>query len=84
MGHPVIDEMNRCYSLQHVRTESFRRWQRVLRDEVNPIVDEHARLKVEVEELKAALAAYESNGIAAPGVSEARRMAKRKQETETV
>lgn len=44
MGHPVIDEINRCYSLASVRDTSFRRWQRILRDEVQPLLDERDRL----------------------------------------
>lgn len=53
MGHPAIDEMNRCYSLGSVQSQAFRRWQRVLRDEVNPVWDDYQRLKDENEALKA-------------------------------
>ena len=52
MGHPVIDEFCRIYSLERMRTQSFRRYQRVFRDEVQPMLDERERLLVEVEELR--------------------------------
>lgn len=55
MGHPVIDEMNRCHTLSAVQNQSFRRWQRVLRDEVQPELDACERLRVENAELKEAL-----------------------------
>ncbi len=56
MGHPAIDEMYRCYSLSNVRNESFRRWQRELHDQVNPVWDDYQRLLAENAALKAEIA----------------------------
>ena len=53
--HPVIDEISRCYSLSNVQSTSFRQWQRILRDEVAPLLDERERLLVENAELREAL-----------------------------
>lgn len=55
MGHPVIDEINRCHTLGQVQVQSFRRWQRLLRDEIQPQLDERERLLVENAELREAL-----------------------------
>jgi hypothetical protein len=40
MGHPVLDAIIRCKGPDHCRLEVFREWQRVLRDEVQPQLDE--------------------------------------------
>ena len=60
MGHPAINEFCRVKSLGLLRTETFRRMQRLFRDEVNPQLDEreqllreNAALKAEVERLTA-------------------------------
>jgi cell division septum initiation protein DivIVA len=66
MAHPLIEEINRCYSLQHVQNQAFRRWQRLLRDDVQPLLDEREtflvenhRLHEEILMLRKAIAAYE-------------------------
>jgi hypothetical protein len=53
--HPVIEEIGRVFHLNNVRDQAFRRWQRLLRDEVQPLLDErdvfieeNARLREEV------------------------------------
>jgi len=63
MGHPAIDEFTRIYSLAQFQSSTFRRLQRVFRDEVQPLLterdelaDENARLKQRVEALEAAVA----------------------------
>jgi hypothetical protein len=53
MAHPIIEEFCRIHSPERMQTIFFRRMQRVLRDEVQPMLDERDRLLVEVEELKA-------------------------------
>ena len=53
MGHPIIDEFCRVYSLTNLQNQSFRRMQRILRDEVQPQLDERERLLVENEALRA-------------------------------
>jgi hypothetical protein len=64
--HPVLEEICRIYQLGQVQNTSFRRWQRLLRDEVQPMLDqlvvleqahgtlqqEHAALKAELEKSK--------------------------------
>lgn len=55
MGHPLIDEFCRIYSPDGMRTEFFRRCQRVFRDEVQPQLDERDRLLEENATLKADL-----------------------------
>lgn len=52
MAHPVIEEMSRCYALANVQSTAFRRWQRVLRDEVQPLLDERERLIEENAQLR--------------------------------
>jgi hypothetical protein len=42
--HPVISEFCRIKSLGQMRPESFRRFQRVLRSEIQPQLDERDRL----------------------------------------
>ena len=52
MGHPLIEEFCR-QSTPDLRTEFFRRCQRVFRDEVQPMLDERERLLIENVELRA-------------------------------
>jgi predicted nucleic acid-binding Zn-ribbon protein len=66
MAHPVIEEINRCYHLNNVRDIAFRRWQRLLRDEVQPMLDEreklieeNAALLEQIRLLRNAVEAYE-------------------------
>lgn len=40
--HPIIEEIGRARG--PIRNDVFRRWQRVLRDEVQPLLDERDRL----------------------------------------
>jgi predicted nucleic acid-binding Zn-ribbon protein len=67
MAHPVIEEINRCYHLNNVRDIAFRRWQRLLRDEVQPMLDEreklieeNAALLEQIRLLRNAVEAYEA------------------------
>jgi regulator of replication initiation timing len=53
MGHPIIDEFCRVYSLGSLQAQAFRRMQRVLRDEVQPQLDERDKLIEENAALKA-------------------------------
>jgi predicted nucleic acid-binding Zn-ribbon protein len=53
MAHPVIEEFTRVFSLDRLQVTSFRRMQRILRDEVQPMLDERDRLLVEVADLRA-------------------------------
>jgi hypothetical protein len=55
VGHPLIDEFCRIQNADGMRTEFFRRCQRVFRDEVQPQLDERERLLVENGDLKAQL-----------------------------
>jgi F0F1-type ATP synthase membrane subunit b/b' len=57
MGHPAIDEFCRINSLGNFRPETFRRMQRVFRDEINPRLDERDRLVAESEQSKKQYAA---------------------------
>jgi regulator of replication initiation timing len=59
MAHALIEEINRCYSLQHVQNQAFRRWQRELRDVIQPMLDERDKLLIENDLLRKAVAAYE-------------------------
>lgn len=52
MGHPLIDEFCRIYQPDQMRTEFFRRCQRVFRDEVQPQLDERDHLLEENAALK--------------------------------
>jgi hypothetical protein len=49
MAHPIIEEFCRIHSPERMQTIFFRRMQRVLRDEVQPMLDERDRLLAEVE-----------------------------------
>jgi len=55
MGHPLVEEFCRVHSPDQMRTEFFRRCQRVFRDEVQPQLDERDRLLEENAALKAQL-----------------------------
>lgn len=52
MGHPIIDEFCRVHSLQNLQPIAFRRMQRIMRDEVQPQLDERDRLLVENADLR--------------------------------
>jgi regulator of replication initiation timing len=49
--HPVIQEIARVHRLGDVQNHAFRRWQRILKDEVQRHLDERDALLVEVAEL---------------------------------
>jgi hypothetical protein len=51
--HPVIQEIARVHRLGDVQNHAFRRWQRILKDEVQRHLDERDALLVEVAELRA-------------------------------
>jgi hypothetical protein len=68
MAHPIIEEFCRIHSPERMQTIFFRRMQRVLRDEVQPMLDERDRLLAENAELRA----------------EVEKASKRKPRTETV
>jgi hypothetical protein len=51
MAHPIIEEFCRIHTPDRMQTVFFRRMQRVLRDEIAPMLDERERLLVEVDEL---------------------------------
>lgn len=53
MGHAIIDEFCRVYSLSSLQNVHFRRMQRVMRDEIQPLLDDHDRLVQENAALKA-------------------------------
>lgn len=53
MGHPVINEIIRVFSVNQIQSHAFRRWQRVLKADIQPMLEDYARLKAENEELKA-------------------------------
>ena len=55
MGHPIIDELCRVHGPDDMRFEFFQRCKRILRDEVNPMLDERERLLEENMALKADL-----------------------------
>jgi hypothetical protein len=66
MAHPVIEEINRVYHTSNIRDIAFRRWQRLLRDEVQPMLDEREKLIEEsaalleqIRLLRSAVEAYE-------------------------
>jgi hypothetical protein len=66
MAHPVIEEINRVYHTSNIRDIAFRRWQRLLRDEVQPMLDEreklieeNAALSEQIRLLRSAVEAYE-------------------------
>jgi hypothetical protein len=54
--HPVIEEFVRVHHLSHIQNHAFRRWQRVLRDEISPefdrLVAENALLKEQIAALE--------------------------------
>lgn len=68
MAHPIIEEFCRIHSPERMQTVFFRRMQRVLRDEIAPMLDERERLLAENAELKAEIASHKSI-IAATGDS---------------
>ncbi len=53
MAHPIITEFCRVFSLAQLQNVPFRRMQRVLRDEVQPMLDERDALLVENAALRA-------------------------------
>jgi hypothetical protein len=55
MAHPVIEEIGRVHTVDRIQVHAFRRWQRLLSTEVQPMLDELERLRVENAELKAQL-----------------------------
>ena len=55
MGHPLLDELCRIYGPDDMRFEFFQRVKRACRDEINPMLDERARLLEENAALKADL-----------------------------
>lgn len=63
MGHPLIEQF--CQQSGELRLDFYRRCQRVFRDEVQPMLDEAERLKVENAELKAQLDKVKSKKAAA-------------------
>jgi hypothetical protein len=67
--HPVLEEFCRVHSLQSLRPDYFRRVQRLLRDEVQPLLDQreqlidaNATLEVENADLKQKLATLTAKG----------------------
>lgn len=58
--HPVIDEFCRIYSLSNYQSLSFRRHQRLLRDEVQPLLDEREKLIEENHQLREQLAVLQA------------------------
>lgn len=44
MAHPVIEEIGRVFTVDRVQTHAFRRWQRILSTEIQPMLDERERL----------------------------------------
>lgn len=44
MGHPALEEFCRIPMLQSLQTLHFRRFQRIFKDEVQPLLDERERL----------------------------------------
>ncbi len=70
MGHPLIDEF--CRAKDSLRTEFFRRCQRVFRDEVQPqlderdrLLEENAALKQQIETLQAKAARRKNEAVSA-------------------
>jgi len=59
VGHPAIDEFCRIYSLQHFQSQTFRRLQRIFRDDVQPLLNERESLLAETATLREQVAALE-------------------------
>lgn len=55
MGHPAIDEFCRINSLGNFRPETFRRMQRIFRDEINPQLDDRERTRKQIDALAGVL-----------------------------
>lgn len=66
MGHPVIDELSRVRGVGSLQNHVFNRIQRVLRDEVQPMLDERETLLAENADLKAQLEYLQSRVDGAP------------------
>lgn len=65
MGHPLLDEFIRIPGIGSCQPHFFNRCQRVMRDEIQPLLDERDRLLVENETLRVDLAkTTESKGKA--------------------
>jgi hypothetical protein len=45
--HPVIEDLCRVHSVQALRQDFFRRCQRLLRDDIQPLLDEREKLILE-------------------------------------
>jgi regulator of replication initiation timing len=81
MSHPVIEEFTRIFSLDRLQVTSFRRMQRILRDEVQPMLDERERLLVENADLRQQLELMSmklamAGPVVVPGDDKATRKAK--------
>lgn len=55
MGHPLLDEFCRVAGLESCRPEFFRRVQRELREQIQPLLDERESLGERVRVLEAEL-----------------------------
>ena len=66
MGHPAIDEFSRIYSMAQFQPQTFRRLQRVFRDDVQALLNEREALLVENAALKAQIAQVEAAAVDQP------------------
>ncbi len=77
MAHPIIEEFCRIYSLATLQNVPFRRMQRIMRDEVQPMLDERDKLLVENAELRAQIEKLSSVTIEIDGKAVASAVARK-------